>query len=62
MIYPPQVAIVGFGSISEQPFAENGMLGIHPVLNVTLAGDHRATDGLTGSRFLAALNKHLQNP
>lgn len=62
VIYPPQVAIVGFGSISEQPFAENGMLGIRPVLNVTLAGDHRATDGLTGSRFLAALNKHLQNP
>lgn len=62
VIYPPQVAIIGFGGISEQPFAENGMLGIHPVLNVTLAGDHRATDGLTGSRFLAALNKHLQNP
>lgn len=62
VIYPPQVAIIGFGSISEQPFAENGMLGIHLILNVTLAGDHRATDGLTGSRFLATLNKHLQNP
>lgn len=62
VIYPPQVAIIGFGSISEQPFAENGMLGIRPVINVTLAGDHRATDGLTGSRFLATLNKHLQNP
>ena len=46
IIYPPQVAIIGFGNISEQPFAENGMLGIRPVVNVTLAGDHRATDGL----------------
>lgn len=62
IIYPPQVAIMGFGSISEQPFAENGMLGIRAMANVTLAGDHRATDGLTGSRFLSILDKHLQNP
>lgn len=62
LIYPPQVGIVGFGEISEQPFAEDGMLGIRPVVDVTLAADHRATDGLIGSRFLAALNKHLQNP
>jgi pyruvate dehydrogenase E2 component (dihydrolipoamide acetyltransferase) len=62
IIYPPQVAIIGFGEISQQPFAENGMLGICPVICVTLAGDHRATDGLTGSRFLAALDKYLQNP
>jgi pyruvate dehydrogenase E2 component (dihydrolipoamide acetyltransferase) len=62
VIYPPQVAIVGFGSISEQPFAEAGMLGIRSVVTVTLAGDHRATDGLTGSRFLNVLNKNLQNP
>jgi pyruvate dehydrogenase E2 component (dihydrolipoamide acetyltransferase) len=62
IIYPPQVAIIGFGNISEQPFAENGMLGVHPLVHVTLAADHRATDGLKGSQFLAALNTHLQNP
>ncbi|HEU4790763.1 MAG TPA: 2-oxo acid dehydrogenase subunit E2, partial [Flavobacterium sp.] len=62
VIYPPQVAIIGFGSISEQPFAENGMLGIRTVVNVTLAGDHRATDGLTGSRFLNVLSENLQKP
>jgi pyruvate dehydrogenase E2 component (dihydrolipoamide acetyltransferase) len=62
VIYPPQVAIVGFGSISEQPWAENGMLDVRPVMNVTLAADHRATDGATGSRFLIALKKHLQKP
>ena len=62
VIYPPQVAIVGFGGITEQPVAENGMLGIRPVLRATLAGDHRATDGLTGSRFLAALKNKLQQP
>jgi len=62
VIYPPQVAIIGFGGSSQQPFVENGMLGIRTVFNVTLAGDHRATDGLIGSDFLDTLNKHLQNP
>jgi pyruvate dehydrogenase E2 component (dihydrolipoamide acetyltransferase) len=62
VIYPPQVALVGFGGSSQQAFVENGMLGIRPVFTATLAGDHRATDGLTGSDFLSALNNYLQNP
>jgi len=62
VIYPPQVAIVGFGGSSQQAFVENGMLGIRSVFRATLAGDHRATDGLTGSDFLSALNNNLQNP
>lgn len=61
VIYPPQVAIIGFGSITEQPWAENGMLDVRPVLTVTLSADHRATDGSTGSRFLIALKKYLNN-
>lgn len=60
VIYPPQVALVGFGKISEQPWAERGMLDVRPVLTATLAGDHRATDGIVGARFLQALNTHLQ--
>lgn len=62
IIYPPQVAIVGFGSVTQQPIAENGMIGIKSCVAATLAGDHRATDGLTGSRFLVELNNQLQNP
>jgi pyruvate dehydrogenase E2 component (dihydrolipoamide acetyltransferase) len=60
VIYPPQVALVGFGKVIDQPWAENGMLGIRPVLIATLAGDHRATDGHRGALFLDALNKYLQ--
>lgn len=62
VIYPPQVAIVGFGSINEQPWAESGMLDVRPVVKVTLSADHRATDGATGSRFLMVLKNQLQNP
>jgi len=60
VIYPPQVALVGFGKIMEQPWAEHGMLGIRPVLTATLAADHRATDGRRGAQFLDALNRYLQ--
>lgn len=60
VIYPPQVALVGFGKIMEQPWTENGMLGIRPILTVTLAGDHRASDGRRGAQFLGALEKHLR--
>ncbi|WP_215225004.1 dihydrolipoamide acetyltransferase family protein [Echinicola shivajiensis] len=62
IIYPPQVAIIGLGNVLEEAFAENAMMGIRPVIYATLAGDHRATDGLIGSRFLSALDKNLQNP
>jgi pyruvate dehydrogenase E2 component (dihydrolipoamide acetyltransferase) len=60
VIYPPQVALVGFGKIMEQPWAEQGMLGVRPVLTATLAADHRATDGNQGARFLEALKRFLQ--
>lgn len=60
VIYPPQVALVGFGKVLEQPWVENSMLAIRPVVTATLAGDHRATDGHKGALFLEALNKYLQ--
>ena len=62
VIYPPQVALVGFGKIVDQPWAENGMLGVRPVLSATLAADHRATDGARGAAFLDALARVLQEP
>lgn len=62
VIYPPQVALVGFGGITPQPWTENGMLDVRPVLTATLAADHRASDGSTGSRFLTAIKQYLQEP
>jgi pyruvate dehydrogenase E2 component (dihydrolipoamide acetyltransferase) len=62
VIYPPQVALVGFGRIVERPWAEEGMLGVKPVLTATLAADHRATDGHRGAQFLQILDHLLQEP
>lgn len=62
VIYPPQVAIIGFGRIAERAWAENGMLAARRVVTVTLAADHRATDGHYGGLFLAELGRLLHAP
>jgi pyruvate dehydrogenase E2 component (dihydrolipoamide acetyltransferase) len=62
VIYPPQVAIVGFGKVSERAWAENGMVGARQVVTVTLSGDHRVSDGHRGGLFLAAVRRRLHAP
>jgi pyruvate dehydrogenase E2 component (dihydrolipoamide acetyltransferase) len=62
IIYPPQVALVGFGAVVERPWAVDGLLGIRPIVTATLAADHRASDGHRGRLFLSAVNRLLQDP
>jgi pyruvate dehydrogenase E2 component (dihydrolipoamide acetyltransferase) len=62
VIYPPQVALVGFGTVRERPWAENGLLGVRSVVTATLAADHRVSDGHRGARFLAAIARILDRP
>ena len=62
VIYPPQIALVGLGRITETPWVENAALSVRKVMQATLAGDHRATDGRTGALFLDKLNQFLQRP
>jgi pyruvate dehydrogenase E2 component (dihydrolipoamide acetyltransferase) len=38
------------------------MLAARPVTTLTLAGDHRASDGATGGRLLTAIARNLQTP
>lgn len=62
VIYPPQVALVGFGRVIDQPRAVNGLIGVRPTVSATLSADHRASDGLRGGRFLARVDELLQKP
>jgi pyruvate dehydrogenase E2 component (dihydrolipoamide acetyltransferase) len=59
VIYPPQVALVGFGRVEPRPWAKDGMLGVHPLVTVTLAADHRVSDGHRGGVFLTSVAKKL---
>jgi pyruvate dehydrogenase E2 component (dihydrolipoamide acetyltransferase) len=62
VIYPPQVAIVGVGKLSERPWANDGMVGARPVATFTLSADHRVSDGITGAKFLRRIDDLLQHP
>jgi pyruvate dehydrogenase E2 component (dihydrolipoamide acetyltransferase) len=62
VIYPPQVALVGLGRVVARPVVRDGAVVAARTMQVTLAGDHRVTDGMAGARYLAALRARLENP
>lgn len=62
IIFPPQVAIVGFGRIVERPWISQGQILPCPVLTATLAADHRVSDGHRAGAFLIALDRRLKEP
>jgi pyruvate dehydrogenase E2 component (dihydrolipoamide acetyltransferase) len=62
VIYPPQVALVGFGTVAERPWVQAGELRALPLVTATLSADHRVSDGHQGARFLAELRELLLQP
>jgi pyruvate dehydrogenase E2 component (dihydrolipoamide acetyltransferase) len=62
VIYPPQVAIVCFGKPAPRPWAVDGSLAARTVVTITLAADHRVSDGHRGALFLADIGRRLQAP
>lgn len=62
VIYPPQVAIVGFGKPVERPWVVDGQVVPCPVMTATLAADHRVSDGHRGALLLAEIDRLLQEP
>jgi pyruvate dehydrogenase E2 component (dihydrolipoamide acetyltransferase) len=62
VIYPPQVALVGFGKVVERPWCLNGGLFARQVMIATLAADHRASDGHRGGLLLNRIAQLLQEP
>ena len=62
VIYPPQVAIVGFGKVVRRPWIVDGSVAPRPVVTITLAADHRVSDGHRGGLFLTEIGRLLQTP
>ncbi|MGZ8350860.1 MAG: dihydrolipoamide acetyltransferase family protein [Allosphingosinicella sp.] len=62
IIYPPQVAIVGFGALQQRPWIVGDRVEPRPVLTASLAGDHRVSDGHRGALLLRRIEELLQNP
>jgi pyruvate dehydrogenase E2 component (dihydrolipoamide acetyltransferase) len=62
VIYPPQVAMIGFGRPRRQPMAVDDGLAVRLAVEVTLAADHRVCDGHLGALFLNDIEQRLQQP
>jgi len=62
VIYPQQVAIVGFGKPAHRVVVVDGGIRVATTVNASLAADHRASDGARGALFLAEINRLLQQP
>ena len=62
VIYPPQVAIVGFGRPAPQLWPMPHGIEARLTVNATLAGDHRISDGIAGARLLDEIGRLLQEP
>ena len=62
VIYPPQVALVGFGAVALRPWVTKGEVLAQPLVCATLSADHRVSDGHRGALFLLELQELLQRP
>lgn len=62
VIFPPQVTIVGVGKINRKAMVINDEIVPRTMVNVSLAADHRVTDGQMGARFLNEIQKLLNKP
>lgn len=62
LIYPPQVAILGFGKVYQAPVVEEGQVVARRAITAVLSADHRANDGHRGALLLKAIHRHLQEP
>jgi pyruvate dehydrogenase E2 component (dihydrolipoamide acetyltransferase) len=52
IIVPPQAGILAVGAIADRVVAVNGMIGVRPMVNLTLSSDHRLIDGARAAQFL----------
>jgi pyruvate dehydrogenase E2 component (dihydrolipoamide acetyltransferase) len=62
IIYPPQVAILGIGKVTGRPQVVEGKIEARPLVTMTLAGDHRVSDGHRGALLLNDIDRLLQEP
>ena len=62
VIYPPQVALVGIGTVRTRPWVVDDEVVLRPVVDLTLAADHRASDGATGGALLREIKRLLTHP
>jgi pyruvate dehydrogenase E2 component (dihydrolipoamide acetyltransferase) len=62
VINPPQAAILSVGTVKKEPVFLDGQFKPVDTMMVTVAADHRVTDGAEVSRFLQEVKRLLETP
>lgn len=62
IINPPEAAILAVGSVRKVPVVANDQLAVGQRLKVTLAADHRVTDGAEAARWLQEFRTFIEHP
>ena len=62
ILNPPQTGILSIGKIYDRPVVREGEIVIRPIVEMSLAIDHRVVDGAVGARFLQDLKDGLEKP
>jgi pyruvate dehydrogenase E2 component (dihydrolipoamide acetyltransferase) len=62
IINMPDSAILGIGGATAQAVVREGQIVVRTMMKLTLAGDHRVTDGAEGAQFLGEIKRLLENP
>ena len=62
-IVPPSAStILAVGNVLKTAVPQDHKISLHKMINLSLAADHRVTDGVYAAEFLSFIKKHLQNP
>lgn len=62
VIRPPEVAIAGFGRITEKVVPVDGVPVVRPVLPIVVATDHRINDGAHLAEFVSTVAEAVAQP
>ncbi len=62
IINHPEAGILGVGRIVERPWVVDGQLAVRPVVQLSLAFDHRVCDGAEAAGFLRLVGDLVERP
>lgn len=62
IINPPDAGILAVGAAIPTPVVRDGQVVARSIMNVTISGDHRVTDGVEGAQFVNEVKRILENP
>jgi pyruvate dehydrogenase E2 component (dihydrolipoamide acetyltransferase) len=62
IINPPDAGILAVGAAIQTPVVRDGQVVVRSIMNITISGDHRVTDGVEGAQFVNEVKRILENP